>query len=212
MDEQFWHRRWELSEIGFHEGKANALLVAHFGALSLADGSRVFLPLCGKTIDIHFLLSRGYRVAGAELSRIAIEQLFAELDVTPEIADVGSMSRYSAPGIDIFVGDIFDLSAEMLGPVDAVYDRAALVALPRPMRDRYAAHLMEITAKAPQLLIAFDYDQSVMAGPPFAVDGGEVERLYASSYGLALLARPGVQGGLKGQVPAWEGVWLLKPH
>src|ERR1700733_8099165 len=109
MDEQFWHRRWELNEIGFHEGKANALLVAHFGALSLADGSRVFLPLCGKTIDIHFLLSRGYRVAGAELSRIAIEQLFAELDVTPEIADVGSMSRYSAPGIDIFVGDIFDL-------------------------------------------------------------------------------------------------------
>ena len=169
MDEQFWHRRWELNEIGFHEGKANALLVAHLEALSLAHGGRVFLPLCGKTIDIHFLLSRGYRIAGAELSRVAVEQLFAELGVAPEITAVGPMTRYSAPSIDIFIGDIFHLSAEMLGPVDAVYDRAALVALPAPMRDRYAAHLMKITGTAPQLLIAFDYDQSVMAGPPFAV-------------------------------------------
>ena len=210
MDEQFWQRKWELNEIGFHQSEANPLLVGYFQALALGSGSRVFLPLCGKSLDIHWLLSRGYRVSGAELSRIAIEQLFAELGVTPEITAVGPMSRHSAPGIDIFVGDIFKLSREMLGPVDAIYDRAALVALPEPMRSRYAAHLMEITDRAPQLLIAFDYDQSLIAGPPFSVDRVAVNRHYATGYDLTLLASPDVKGGLKGKVAAKEDVWLLK--
>jgi len=210
MDEEFWHRKWALNEIAFHQSEANPLLVDHFGALSLAEGSSVFLPLCGKTLDIPWLLSRGHRVRGAELSPVATGQLFAELGLTPEVTAIGPISRYSASRIDIFVGDIFSLSRDMLGPVDAVYDRAALVALPEPMRGRYAAHLMEISAKAPQLLIAFDYDQSLIDGPPFSVDRAEVHRHYAESYDLKLLASPDVKGGLKGKVAAKEDVWLLK--
>jgi len=206
MDEQFWLQKWEVNQIGFHNSEAHPLLVAHLGALSLTKGSRVFLPLCGKTLDIHWLLSRGHRVCGAELSPLAIRQLFAELGVTPEIAAVGPMTRYSAPGIDIFVGDIFALSRDMLGPVDAVYDRAALVALPEAMRGRYAAHLMEITGRAPQLLISFDYDQSLLDGPPFSVDRVEVQRHYAGRYALTLLGSPDVEGGLKGKVAAKEDV------
>src|SRR6185503_16992975 len=152
-------RKWERNEIGFHNAEAHPLLVAHFGALSLPKGSRVFLPLCGKTRDIDWLLASGYRVAGAELSPIAVEQLFAELGTVPEVAEIGQLRRYSADGSDIFAGDIFALSRDVLGPVDAVYDRAALVALPKDMRGNYAAHLAEVTGRAPQLLISFDYDQ-----------------------------------------------------
>ena len=210
MDEQFWLQKWEVNQIGFHNSEAHPLLVAHLGALSLAKGSRVFLPLCGKTRDIHWLLANGFRVAGAELSPIAVEQLFAELGVAPEIATAGTLTRYSAGGIDIFVGDIFALSRDMLGPVDAVYDRAALVALPEVMRGRYAAHLVEITDRAPQLLISFDYDQSLLDGPPFSVDRVEVNRHYAERYDLTLLGSPDVEGGLKGKLAAKEDVWLLK--
>jgi thiopurine S-methyltransferase len=170
----------------------------------------VFLPLCGKTLDIAWLLSRGYRVAGAELSRLAIEQLFAGLGVEPEITRVGDHDRYSAQGIDIFVGDIFALSGKILGPVDAVYDRAALVALPEAMRNRYTAHLMAITGKAPQLLISYEYDQSRLEGPPFSIRNAEVRRHYADNYDLALLASQDVPGGLKGQCAATENVWLLR--
>ena len=81
----------------------------------------------------------------------------------------GSHRRYSADGIDIFAGDIFEITADVLGPVDAVYDRAALVALPEGMRRRYAAHLAGITAVAPQLLVTFEYDQAEMDGPPFSI-------------------------------------------
>lgn len=211
MDASFWHERWAKNEIAFHERRANPLLVKYFDELALANGSRVFLPLCGKSLDIHWLLSKDYRVAGAELSKIAIEQLFAELGMTPAISEAGGLSRYSGKNIDIFVGDIFDLSRQILGPVDAVYDRAALVALPEEMRNRYAAHLMEMTDQAPQLLICFEYDQRLLQGPPFSVNDAEVNRHYGDHYELTLLDRVDVAGGLKGKCAARENVWLLKP-
>jgi len=210
MDASFWRQRWEKNEIGFHESKANPLLVTHFHELSVGKSRRVFVPLCGKTLDISWLLSRGCRVAGAELSQLAIEQLFMDLGMQPDIEKVGGIERWSANNLDIFVGDIFAVSRPMLDKVDAVYDRAALVALPEDMRKRYAAHLMEITGKAPQLLVSYEYDQRLVAGPPFSVSNEEVRRHYASTYALTLLAGTEVPGGLKGKASAKENVWLLK--
>jgi thiopurine S-methyltransferase len=209
MDQSFWHQRWEKNEIAFHESEANPLLVKHVNELSLAKGGRVFVPLCGKTRDISWLLSNGYRVAGAELSQIAIEQLFMELGLQPEISTAGEVEQWSANRLDIFVGDFFAVSRKMLGPVDAIYDRAALVAFPEEMRNRYTAHLTEITGKAPQLLICYDYDQSVMQGPPFSIRNEEVHRHYADTYEVTLIASTDVSGGLKGKCPAKENVWRL---
>ncbi|MGL6159487.1 thiopurine S-methyltransferase [Microbulbifer sp.] len=209
MEHDFWLQKWEDNDIGFHEHEANPALVDHFHELSLEKGARIFLPLCGKTLDIAWLLSKGYRVSGAELSTVAIEQLFTELGVEPQISDLGKIKHYSAGNIDIYGGDIFDLSGEILGPVDAVYDRAALVALPEKIRRRYTAHLMEITRKASQLLITFVYDQTLLPGPPFSVTDEEVSNHYSDYYQLTLLEIKDVPGGLKGQCPAREHVWLL---
>jgi thiopurine S-methyltransferase len=210
MDRDSWHQKWERNEIAFHRSEANPFLVKYFNELSLAKGSRVFVPLCGKTLDIRWLLSNGYRVAGAEFSKIAIEQLFAELGVTPEMSRDGELDHYRAENIDIFVGDIFGLSSKMLAPVDAIYDRAALVALPEEMRNRYVAHLTEITNKAPQLLICYEYDQSLMEGPPFSISNEEVNQKYRETYDLTLMESANVPGGLKGRCVAKENVWLLK--
>lgn len=209
MDADFWHRRWEENEIGFHESQANKLLVNYFHTLSLSKGSRVFVPLCGKTLDIAWLLSNGFRVVGVELSERAIEQLFAELDVTPDITDLGHLKCYSTQDIEIYVGDIFELSRQQLGPVDAIYDRAALVALPQDMRSRYTAHLREITNTSPQLLICFEYDQNLMDGPPFSIGPDKVSSQYQDSYVLTHLERVDVAGGLKGKCKAYEHVWRL---
>jgi thiopurine S-methyltransferase len=210
MDADFWHRKWANNEIGFHESEVNPLLVKHFSALGLASGDRVLLPLCGKTLDIHWLLSNAYRVVGVELSRLAVDQLFAELGVEPAVTACGPIERFSALNLDVVVGDIFDVSRDLLGPVDAVYDRAALVALPPETRGRYAAHLMAITDQAPQLLICFEYDQGLMAGPPFSVLGEEVDRHYRETYALTHLERVEIPGGFKGRIPATESVWLLR--
>lgn len=209
MEPSFWHKKWEIKEIGFHQTEANPLLVKYFKALSLAQGSRIFLPLCGKTLDIGWLLSNGYRVAGAELSEVAIDELFFELGMKPEVTIVGKLKRYSAPNIDIFVGDFFDLSASSLGPVDAIYDRAALIALPESMRKQYTGHLIHLTNNAPQLLICLEYDQTLLAGPPFSIDTTEVNRHYSALYNLSQIESSDLAGGLKGKCAAKENVWLL---
>jgi len=209
MDSNFWHQLWESNDIGFHQRAVNPLLAEYFNTLSLADSSRLFIPLCGKTLDIAWLLSKGYRVAGAELNKPAVEQLFSELGVEPRVSKLGKLDCYSAENIDIFVGDIFDLSAEVLGDVDAIYDRAALVALPEAMRKNYRDHLLEITNIAPQLLLTFEYDQTVMQGPPFSISANDIKRYYSDIYTLSLLKQIEVPGGLKGQCAASETIWLL---
>jgi thiopurine S-methyltransferase len=210
MDPTFWHTRWKNNEIAFHENDYNPILLQHFNHLSMKQADRIFIPLCGKTKDIQWLLSKGYRVVGAELSQIAIEQLFEESGLKPTISSMGPFQHYSAPNIEIYVGDIFNLTRDVLGAVHAIYDRAALVALPLDMRAQYTAHLTEITANAPQLLICYDYDQSAQAGPPFSVDNQEIERHYANAYKLTLLSSEDLAGGLKKKCPAKENVWLLK--
>ena len=211
MDAEFWHKKWADKDIAFHTSGANPMLERYFSALALSKGARIFLPLCGKTRDIAWLRQQGMHVAGAELSRIAVEELFSELGETPVISELGELSVYTAPGLDIYLGDIFALTAPLLGAVDAIYDRAALVALPAEMRENYTQHLIQMTDAAPQLLVNYDYQQSAMPGPPFAISDDELNRHYAQRYTLESLHCESVPGGLKGQCPAQEKVWLLTP-
>ena len=209
MEENFWHQKWEKNEIAFHEEQPNPILVKYISQLSLKKDSRIFVPLCGKTLDIAWLLSHDYQVAGAELSPRAIGQLFNDLGVTPTITSLGKLNCYSAININIYVGNIFDLTRSMLGVVDAIYDRAAMVALPENMRPRYSKHLINITNQAQQLLITYTYNQADMEGPPFSVSNGEVKQHYSQYYGITLLESNAILGGLKGY-PAYENIWHLQ--
>lgn len=215
MQASFWNNKWEENQIGFHLTEANPLLVKYFSALELKQDSRIFLPLCGKSLDIAWLLAIGYQVTGAELSAIAIDDLFRSINLTPKISQKNSITHYNAPNIDIFVGDIFDMMPAILGRVNAIYDRAALVALPVEMRKKYSAHLITLTQHAekpvPQLLITLEYDENLHAGPPFSVGVDEVNLHYRARYDVTLLASEEVDGGLKGKCPAIEHVWLLEP-
>lgn len=210
MEPDFWHNKWEQKQIGFHLDDTNPHLLAHFPQLNLKSGSRLFLPLCGKTRDIAWLLAQGYQVVGAELSEIAVTELFAELALQPEAESLADLKRYQAENICIYQGDIFQLEPSMLGEIDAIYDRAALVALPATMRKAYSQHLLTLTGKARQLLISFDYDQSLMAGPPFCIVSNEINTLYAAHYHITHLAHHPLPDGLKGVVPAVENIWLLE--
>ena len=211
MEHKFWHDRWESNTIGFHETSGNTFLRRFIDKLSLREGARIFVPLCGKTQDIVWLLSQGFEVAGAELSEIAVSHLFNEAGMMPTITPVGDLKTYSAPELDIFAGSIFNLTPEILRPMDGIFDRAALVALPKDMRIEYAKHMTDITQNAPQLLITFDYDQSLMPGPPFSISDAELEQHYGHLYERELLTCKSVKGRLKGKVEADEKVWLLSP-
>ncbi len=209
MDAKFWTERWESNTIGFHEGEPNSLLVAHFGALALAPGARVFVPLCGKTRDIHWLLEQGYRVAGAELSELAVAHLFQELGIEPVIEVRGTTTHYYGEHIDLYAGDIFHLRPETLGTVDAIYDRAALVALPEAMRKAYRAHLQTLCGTVSQLLITLEYGEGLIDGPPFSIVEEEVRRHYDSAYAVESVESRYSPEGLHGKYPVTERAWIL---
>ena len=210
MEPNFWHQLWKNNETGFQQNAANSLLVDEFKKLSLAETARVFVFLCGKTRDISWLLGQGYCVVGVELSILAVEDLFVDLGVTPSISTVAGLQHFKAPNIDTFAGDIFDLQQRYLGPVDAIYDRAAVVALPAELRGRYAQHVAHISLEALQFVICFEYDQTLMQGPPFSIDRQELIRIYGERYQIEPLALRSVDGRLMGRVPAQEVVWQLK--
>jgi thiopurine S-methyltransferase len=141
-----------------------------------------------------------------------LEQLFAELGLTPVATPAGRLERLAAEDVTVFVGAVFDLDRETLGAVDAIYDRAALVALPAPLREHYAAHLIELITAAPQLLVKFEYYQTRLPGPPFSVLEADVRALYGATYRLHRAAVRDVPGGLKAVCPAKESVWLINPR
>lgn len=190
MNAEFWQQRWRERQIGFHQDRPSPLLLKHWPSLGLAPDSRVFVPLAGKTLDMAWFASQGHRVLGVELSRIAVEEFFAEHGLTPEVEVSRYGRHYRAGAIELICGDAFALSAELLADCAAVFDRAALIALPPPLRERYAGELYpRLPSGCRGLLITLEYPQHEKQGPPFSVVEQEVYRLYAQDWRLRALER-----------------------
>jgi len=174
----YWLERWEKGRIGFHRLDANPRLVEHHKALD--DAIRVLVPLCGKSVDLEWLVVQGFEVVGIELSELAAQAFFAERGFQPERRQRGALVELSHGNISILVGDFFAAKGEELGYFDGVYDRAAMIALPPELRARYAAHLQTLlTPKAKLLLITLHFDAA--GGQPFSVPPEEVASAYTGT-------------------------------
>jgi len=209
LEKEFWLKRWQDRNIAFHQEEVNLFLVQYFKDLGIQKGDRIFVPLCGKTLDIAWLLAEDFQVVGVELSEQAIKELFSELNENPTITHQKKLIQYKIENLTVFVGDFFDLDQNILGKVDGIYDRAALVALPDSIRIRYVEHLQNITNCSPQLVITYEYDQTLLAGPPFSISDKEINKYYRSNYKIEHIIKSEVSGGFKGQV-AFENVWKLR--
>ncbi len=195
MERAFWEERWASGQTAFHEGAPNALLVQHADRLRVGPGGspgRVYVPLCGKTRDLAFLRARGHEVLGTEIVPAAIAQLFAEHGAAGEehlVEAASPFRRHSVGGLTVLEGDAFALEPGHLGgPVDAIFDRAALVAVAPETRGLYVASLTRVLRPGGVLLlVTFDYDQTKVSGPPWAVSNAQVEALFGASYEVTLL-------------------------
>lgn len=189
MEQSFWHARWQASEIGFHQTDINVYLQKYWPTLQLESGARVFVPLCGKSRDLLWLAGQGHQVLGVEISPVAVTAFFEENNLLPSTQEDARFVRYQSNDISLLCGDFFDLSAADLEGISAVYDRASLIALPPPLRTRYAQQLAAVlTPGVAVLLIVLDYPHQEMDGPPFAVSNAEVEALFAAAFTLESLA------------------------
>ncbi|MGP9692709.1 thiopurine S-methyltransferase [Psychrobacter sp. AOP30-A2-5] len=217
MNAEFWHSRWQEKRIGFNQSAVNPLLINYFKQLNLPAGSLVFVPLCGKSIDMAWLAAQGYDVVGVELVETAVQAFFTEQNISPTVhqhADNPAIKYYqgqlSGQTITLWVADIFALTTEDIGSVNAVYDKAALIALPADMRVQYSAQMYQLSANAPQFIITLAYDQSKKAGPPFSISSEQIQQYYGDNYHINELTSELTSIGSAPELTASEHVWLLK--
>lgn len=211
MNAEFWHSRWAENRIGFHLNDTNPALTEHWHAVKATRDDRVLVPMCGKSVDLIWLAQRHNNVIGIELSDIAVKAFFAEQLYTPMVSGVGAETVYEFDEITIHCGDFFSARVE---PVDVVYDRAALIAMPQNMRQMYAERLLALLKESGRiLLVTLDYPQEQLDGPPFSVSKEEVENLFKDCRVIQLArndadeSHPRRQRGLTRFA---EEIWLIE--
>lgn len=204
MTPDFWQNAWQTQQTGFNQSKPNAMLKQHFDKLNIPKKGLIFVPLCGKSVDMLWLLSQGYDVVGVELHEQAVKEFFNDHELCATVTAHPTQpnlkqyrAAYQEQTLTIWVGNLFDVQPDDIGQIDAVYDRAALVALPddvpERMRWQYTQHLGTLTGYAPQLLLAFSYDDDSAitdkALPPFLVTRAALDDYYAAHYDIQLIAK-----------------------
>ncbi len=195
MERADWESRWDEGRTAFHRTEVNELVGRYADRVWGSEPlEQVLVPLCGKSIDMAFLAERARSVVGVEFVEQAVEEFFIERGLSPRV-DPGRFNRHRAGPYTIYAADFFSITPDLTGRSDAALDRASLVTLDQEGRPRYVEHLHSLLCEgARTLLVTFDYDQSLMSGPPFAVSDEEVERLFSSGFELELLERRDVLG------------------
>lgn len=190
MQPEFWHERWRRGQTAFHQSQVDRHLRQHWQDLGLDRGSRVFVPLCGKSLDLLWLRDRGHSVVGVELSSVALQALCMENGIPARRRTKPDFDIYEAPNLELLCGDFFALTPASVGNIAAVYDRGALISWTDELRQPYVEHMTRLApAGAKTLLITLEYPQVQTAGPPFSIPTAEVERLYADRFAIKELSR-----------------------
>jgi thiopurine S-methyltransferase len=179
---QFWLDLWEQGRIPFHKNEVHPDLITFWPSLQLRPKSTVLVPLCGKSMDILWFLQQGYHVVGIELCEQAVVQFFQEHQLSFTIENHKNCKKYLTDSLDFWVGDIFTIDKRLIPPIDAIYDRAALIALPKKLRSIYTALCLNwLKPRGVIFLKTLSYDQKSMQGPPYSVSAEEVAQLYTAS-------------------------------
>lgn len=186
-DNHLWLQCWREQRTDFHQIEVNPLLDRFWPSLALARGSRVFVPLCGKSLDMIWLAQQGHEVVGVELSPLAVEDFFRENGLSPVRRRQGQFTVWSCGRLSVLCGDYFALTAGDIGKFDTVYDRAALTALPENIRGQYVAQLMRLVQRSAKMFLLTIEDAADGATLKQAVGvDEEIVALYSAGFEIDL--------------------------
>jgi len=179
MKPSFWHKCWQRNSLGFHQETVHPFLEQFLLPRLTSTTEHVFLPLCGKSLDMVWFAQR-MKVSGAELSEIACHDFFQEKDLTFELQQRSCFNVYSYENIQLWQGDFFKLLPADLDKIDWIYDRAAIIALPESMQQQYVQHLSKFVSEHTTLfLISLEFPQEELEGPPFSISSLKVAQLFS---------------------------------
>lgn len=186
MNDEFWHKCWKNNTIGFHQEAAHPFLESQFKPLLNIQNEQpckltpqnIFVPLCGKSLDMWWLANYG-KVIGTDLSRIACRDFFLEQKISPKTEELGQFTRYSANQISLYHGDVFLLSPAQLPNFKWIYDRAAIIAMPPESQKAYVDKLTSFMQPDTKIfLLSLEFPQSELSGPPFSTSTKQITALF----------------------------------
>ena len=160
----------------------------------------VLFPMCGKSVDMKYMHDGGFNVVGVEYSKQPVEEFFSENDIKFVVSKNGAYDTYKSEDgkITIHCGDFFQVKPEIVGKIDGIWDRGALVAMNPSDRSKYSATILNLMDKDTVYLIAgLSYDQNCHGGPPFSVPMETVEELYGSTCEIEILLEAPNESSMK---------------
>ena len=180
----YWIQQWRDNKINFHQNSFEPFLEKHFPEMK---PTTVLIPMCGKSKDILFFAQRGHQVIGVEVSELACDAFFSENGIKYTTENIEYFKIYKSKYVTIYCGDFFKVKPEFLNAVSFIYDRAALIALPKETRKNYVVRLLALCSNSSAitktiLLISLEHTAKERTGPPFSVDKVEIQSLYGSSF------------------------------
>lgn len=178
-ESDFWLKKWSEGDIGFHQNHVHAYLEKFWPGLQATQNVSVFVPLCGKSLDMKYLLDRGCKVLGVEISETAILDFFHEQRIQYDITRQYGIRGYAGENVVLWAADYFNLPEHMFSSVSTVYDRAALIALPPDVREAYVQKMRGLLAGGVRILmITLEYEQGQIEAPPYSVNVKELKKLF----------------------------------
>jgi thiopurine S-methyltransferase len=216
MDPAYWIKRWQEGQTGFHQTEVHPALTKYGDRLG--EAGRVLVPLCGKSNDMTWLSRAGHSVVGIEVAGEAVHAYFEGRGMTAMRSTESGLDRWDGGGVSIWQADFFAVTPELLGPITAAYDRAALIAMSPETQERYAAHLVTLVGPGnPILMVGLEYDQSQAPGPPFAITDVDVRRLFGATCDVEVLERQDVleespRHKARGITSLHEQIMLVRPR
>ncbi|GFN97348.1 thiopurine s-methyltransferase [Plakobranchus ocellatus] len=201
-----WKRMWEFDEIDFHNEQVHQTLIEYLDRLGpCGKPANIFVPLCGKSLDVKWLADQGVQTVGLDGVHKALEQFYTEHGLdweetnVPALGGAGKLLSSKDGRLKLYCGDITDFTVEVGGCFDAVWDRAAVVALNREDVERYVQIMKGLVRPGGCILLeseefeASDFDGItdvlLKLPPPHAMFEDEIRRLYEPEFTVKPLSR-----------------------
>ena len=158
----FWDERFERGFTPWDRGGVPQALREFVAAQ--ARPLRTLIPGCGAAYELAFLSDAGWDATAIDFSPAA---------VATAKAAVGNW------GERVVQADFF--AWQPARPLELIYERAFLCALPRAMWPRVAARWAELLAPG-ALLAGFFYFDDAAKGPPFGITPGQLDELLTAHF------------------------------
>ena len=213
MDQNYWIGRWQRGETTWHQEEVEPSLITYFSDL---EPTRVLVPFCGKSRDLSWLIAQRHEVIGVEVSELACQSYFQENGISYRQISQGSSTLYQGGNVSILNADFLTIERSHVGEIGAVYDRAALIALPSDMRMQYTQQMIRLVRSCAKsqgfkfLQIILERTPTDPQGPPFSVTQKELETLYGGFFDIRFLHREDAGKGAIACTKREESAYLLQ--